>query len=81
MAGRPIGEEGFAWLDPLIKAALDSVDELTPFQADFASSMADRLGRYGRNTYITAKQWDVAAGIATTLGLPEPDEARDAGAA
>lgn len=75
MPGRPIGEDGFAFLDPLIKTALDSIDELSDWQAGFVSNLADRLGRYGHHVFMTGKQWDAVVDIATKLKLPAPSEA------
>jgi len=81
MQGKPIGDDGFRWLDPLVKVALDRVDELSDWPTDFVSSLADRLGRYGRNTFMTGKQWDQIVAIADRLGIAGGEDARDAGAA
>mgnify|MGYP006908375541 CR=1 FL=1 len=81
MAGRPIGKDGQTYLDSLLVQALERCDELSDFQVDFAMSLTDRIDRYGRNTFMTGKQWDVVAGIAKKLDLPEPREAGNGTAA
>ena len=50
-------------IDKALSAAIESPEDFTDFQVDFALSNASRLGTYGVRTHWSEKQWAVIAGI------------------
>lgn len=57
MAGQPIGER-FEEIDRMVAEILDHDDaEVVNMGAwHFVNELADRLGRYGKRTFVSAKQ-------------------------
>lgn len=77
----PIGEKGRAYLDRLIAEAIERERDLDEFQVDLAMSLADRIGKFGDRTFMSAKQWDAVDRIADRLELPNSrDPSHGAGA-
>lgn len=66
---KPAGEIGaaFAWADGVCAAAIERVAELTDFEADFVSVLADRLGKYGAGTRVSDRQHAVIEAIERKL--------------
>lgn len=73
MAGTPSGNtplgDAFARADLIAAEAIDRIDELSDFEADFVSQLAARLGKYGKRTLMSDKQREVVDGLAKKLEL------------
>lgn len=41
-----------------LKLAQANPDKLTPWDQEFIDSLSDRLGKYGRDTFLTPRQWE-----------------------
>ena len=55
MKGEPIGDR-FDWVDRIVGDAIEGSCDLSPQTLDFALSLADRLGRFGPDTYLSERQ-------------------------
>lgn len=67
MSGAPVGDE-FDRLDRGTALAFERIAELSDFEADFVTQLADRLHRYKERTLVSERQWEVIRRIERKLG-------------
>jgi hypothetical protein len=53
-----IGEAGARRIDRILKEAIDH-PEMTEWETDFVNDMVIRLGKYGKDLFVSAKQHDI----------------------
>lgn len=59
----PLSQDDFERIDKALTAVIEASGDFTEFQVDFAYGNANRLEKYGRNTFMSVKQWEVIEGI------------------
>lgn len=60
---RTLNDNEAEWLKKLEPAVDKSWNELNKYEQSFIEGILERFRRYGMQTYLSPKQWDVITGI------------------
>lgn len=73
----PLNQQEMDYLDQVISTGeitdpSNDRDDFTKWESDFLSDMNERYKKYGADTFMSGKQWDVVIRIGDKLGIPNP---------